>query len=183
MGKPPEDLNRSDPQGIWGAGNSAIPETWSKAITELVNSESSFEASARALDSYLTMTASAHKLLTQFMGQILGQLNMPTQSEIISVAERLTNIEMRLDDLDARLDDIVHAIETVANAVSPVLVASGAGGFATQEAATASNRQGATHDKQTGSPRTRSQSGSHAVADTSAPPRGTGRGTRALRKQ
>ncbi len=86
-------------------------------MTDLVGSESSFEASTRALDSYLAATASAHKLFTQFMAQVLGQLNIPTQSEITSVAERLTNIEMRLDDLDARLDDIALAIETIAGAL------------------------------------------------------------------
>jgi chromosome segregation ATPase len=86
-------------------------------MTDLAGSESSIESSTQALDSYLAVTASAHKLFTQFMSQVLGQLNMPTQSEITSMAGRLTNIEMRLDDLDARLDDIARAIEALADAL------------------------------------------------------------------
>jgi hypothetical protein len=87
-------------------------------MNDLVGSEASFEAPARALDSYLTMSAPAHRLFSQFMSQILSQLNLPTQGEIISLAERLTNIEMRLDDLDARLDQMAHSIEIIAGAVT-----------------------------------------------------------------
>src|SRR5215469_3528233 len=121
MIKPPEESSRLDPLSFWGT-NGTLPESWYRAMTYLAGSESSFEGSTRALDSWLAATASAHKLFTQFMGQVLGQLNMPTQSEITSVAERLTNIEMRLDDLDARLDDIARAIETLASAQPPAAV-------------------------------------------------------------
>jgi hypothetical protein len=95
-----------------------VTEIWSKAMNDLTGSEASFEAPARALDNYLTMSASAHRLFSQFMSQILGQLNLPTQGEIISLAERLTNIEMRLDDLDARLDQMARSIEIIAGAVA-----------------------------------------------------------------
>jgi hypothetical protein len=95
MGKPPDDPNRLDPL-----------------------LESSFEASARALESYLTLTASTRTLFSQYMGHILGLLNLPSESEVISVAERLTNIEMRLDDLDAKVEQIAENIEAIANAVA-----------------------------------------------------------------
>ena len=36
--------------------------------------------------------------------QVLTSLNMPTRTDITSLAERLTNIEKRLDDLDAKLE-------------------------------------------------------------------------------
>jgi hypothetical protein len=122
MGKPsegqqPPETNRVDPVGIFGLPGGDVTDMWSKAMNDLVSSEESFEASAHAFDSYLTMSASAHKLFTRFMGQILGRLNLPTQGEVISVAERLTNIEMRLDDLDARLDQMAHGIEAIARAL------------------------------------------------------------------
>jgi hypothetical protein len=121
-GKPSEHMNRTEAPGTAGGVDF---ESWSRAMSDLVNAGPSLETSARALDTYLTMTASAHKLFTQFMAQILGQLNMPTQSEITGLAERLTNIETRLDDLDARLDDIARAIEVVTNALPPARVMSG----------------------------------------------------------
>jgi hypothetical protein len=116
-GKRPPETNRVDPAGIFGLPGGDITEMWSKAMNDLVGSGASVEASARAFDSYLTMSASAHRLFSQFMGQTLGQLNLPTQAEIISLAERLTNIEMRLDDLDARLDQMARFIETIALAL------------------------------------------------------------------
>jgi hypothetical protein len=116
-GKRPPETNRVDPAGIFGLPGGEVTEMWANAMNDLVGSEASLEASTRAFDSYLTMSASAHRLISQFMGQILGQLNLPTQGEIISLAERLTNIEMRLDDLDARLDQMAHHIETIAGAV------------------------------------------------------------------
>jgi hypothetical protein len=117
-GKRPPETNRGDPAGIFGLPGGEVAETWSKAMNYLVGSEASIEASARAFDSYLTMSAPARRLFSQFMGQILGQLNLPTQGEIISLAERLTNIEMRLDDLDARLDQMARSLETIARAVA-----------------------------------------------------------------
>ena len=122
-GKPAEHLNPVDAPGT--AGGIDL-ESWSRAMSDLASAgPSSLETSARALDSYLAMTASAHKIFTQFMAQILGQLNMPTQSEVIGLAERLTNIETRLDDLDARLDDIARAIEGVSKSLPPARVRSG----------------------------------------------------------
>jgi polyhydroxyalkanoate synthesis regulator phasin len=49
------------------------------------------------------------RLLETAMTQVLTQLNMPTRSDITSLAERLTNIEMRLDDLDTKLDAMQKA--------------------------------------------------------------------------
>ena len=40
------------------------------------------------------------------MLKTLEQLSMPTRADVVSIAERMTNIEMRLDDLDAKLDGI-----------------------------------------------------------------------------
>ena len=44
-------------------------------------------------------------MLEGTMTQVLTQLNMPTRTDVTSVAERLTHIEMRLDDLEAKLDE------------------------------------------------------------------------------
>ncbi len=35
---------------------------------------------------------------------------MPSRADVVSIAERMTNIEMRLDDLDAKLDDIQRLV-------------------------------------------------------------------------
>ena len=44
------------------------------------------------------------------MLKTLEQLAMPSRADVVSIAERMTNIEMRLDDLDAKLDNIQRLI-------------------------------------------------------------------------
>jgi hypothetical protein len=109
-----------DPLSFWRAAQDTTMDSWSKSMIELVNSQPYAEATARMMDTYLTMSIPMRKLLSQTMEQTLGELNMPTRAEVVSLAERMTNIEMRLDDLDARLDDITRQIGAIASAVTHV---------------------------------------------------------------
>jgi polyhydroxyalkanoate synthesis regulator phasin len=45
------------------------------------------------------------------MEQYLQQMSLPTRKEVVSLAERLTKIEMRLDDLDAKLDEVLDHLK------------------------------------------------------------------------
>lgn len=109
-------VNPFDPLGFWRTTQDSALDSWSKSMVELVNSQPYAEATARMLDSYLSMSIPMRKLLSQTMEQTLSQLNMPTRTEVISLAERLTNIEMRLDDMDARMDDVLRLLKAVASA-------------------------------------------------------------------
>src|SRR5690242_15809169 len=99
-----EPTNPFDPFGAWAGMRDSYMDAWSKSMLEMVNSPAYAEATGRVLDSYLTMSAPFRKALETAMTQVLTQLNMPTRSDVTSLAERLTNIEMRLDDLDAKID-------------------------------------------------------------------------------
>ncbi len=116
MSQPSNKVNPFDPLSFWRTTQDATLEAWSKAMIDFVNSEPYAEATARLLDTYLSVSAPVRKLLSQTMAQVLTQLNMPTEAEVTGLAERLTNIEMRLDDLDARLDTIVRKLDTLAAA-------------------------------------------------------------------
>ena len=109
-------VNPFDPLGFWRTTQDSALDSWSKSMVELVNSQPYAEATARMLDSYLSMSIPVRKLLSQTMEQTLSQFNMPSRTEVISLAERLTNIEMRLDDMDARMDDILRLLKSVASA-------------------------------------------------------------------
>jgi hypothetical protein len=50
------------------------------------------------------------------MLQALQQLSMPSRADVISVAERLTNVEMKLDDIDAKLDKLTELRKQPASA-------------------------------------------------------------------
>lgn len=98
------DTTALDPFSAWRSFRDANLDAWSKLMIEIVNSEAYAEASARVLESTLATSAPYRKLLESTMTQALAQLNMPSRADVISVAERLVNIERRLDDLEARLD-------------------------------------------------------------------------------
>lgn len=112
MANDPTSVNPFDPFGTWRTARDAYMETWSKAMLDLVNTEAYADATSRMLDTYLSVSAPIRKLLETTMTQVLSQFNMPSRNEIITLAERLTNIEMRLDDLDAKLDEMARAHPT-----------------------------------------------------------------------
>jgi hypothetical protein len=104
MSQNPGDVNPMDPFGAWRTMRDTYMDAWSKMMIDMVNSEAYAEASGRLLDTYLSMSTPFRQAIETAMTQVLTQFNMPTRSDVTSLAERLTNIEFRLDDLDARLD-------------------------------------------------------------------------------
>ena len=119
MSQPNDIPNPFDPFSFWRTTQNASLETWSKAMIELVNTEAYAEATGRILDSYLAASVPMRKVVEQAMAQVLGQVNMPTRAEVLSLAERMTNIEMRLDDLDARFDEMRRMLTRVATNTAP----------------------------------------------------------------
>jgi uncharacterized membrane protein len=57
----------------------------------------------------LTASAPFRTVIAQVMTQVLETYNMPTRADVISISERLTNIETRLDDLDAQITAMQRA--------------------------------------------------------------------------
>ncbi len=113
-------VNPFDPWGssmaAWKGMRDSSMETWSKAMIDFVNSEAYSQATAQALDTYLTVSQPFQKVVETTMTRVLTQLNMPTRGDVISLAERLTNIELRLDDLDARFDEIQRMVRQTGQA-------------------------------------------------------------------
>jgi hypothetical protein len=77
-----------------------------KAMIGVVNTDAYARASGSMVDTFLTMSAPFRETFEKTMLQTLTQLNMPSKADVISLAGRLTNVEMRLDDMDAKLDRI-----------------------------------------------------------------------------
>lgn len=105
MSQRPDNANPLDPFGAWRQMRDANVDAWSKMMIDLVNSEDYSRATGQWLDAYLAMSQPFQKAIEAAMTRTLEGLNMPTRADVISLAERLTNIELRLDDLDARLDE------------------------------------------------------------------------------
>jgi len=94
-------------------------ESWSKMMIDMVNSDEYNQATGQWLDTYLTMSQPMKRIIDMTMTQVLTGLNMPMRSDVTSLAERLTNIEMRMDDQDAKLDDILHTMQTLSASNHP----------------------------------------------------------------
>lgn len=91
----------------WREGRDTFLDAWAKAMTEAVNSDQYAKTTGAMLDSYLTASSPFRDLLEKTMQQVLRQLSLPSKDDVISLAERMTHIEMRLDDMDAKLDRLL----------------------------------------------------------------------------
>jgi hypothetical protein len=107
-----------DPFGLWKQTKESMLESWAKSMTDAVNTDPYAEMTGRMLDTFLTAAAPLRKVMEQTMTQVLSQLSLPSRAEVVSIAERMTNIELRLDDLDVRLDAIQRSVERTASAVA-----------------------------------------------------------------
>jgi polyhydroxyalkanoic acid synthase PhaR subunit len=112
------DRKAFDPMDPWRGVRDVYMDAWAKTMVETVNSEAYAQATGTMLDTYLTVSAPFREALEKAMVKTLEQLSMPSRADVLSIAERMTNIEMRLDDLDAKLDAI-HALLARAGAAPP----------------------------------------------------------------
>lgn len=88
----------------------AYLDSLSKAMIDVVNTESYAQTTGAMLDYYLTASSSFREALEKTMLQTLQNLSLPSRQEVSNLAERFTNVEMRLDDMDAKLDNLVKEI-------------------------------------------------------------------------
>lgn len=133
-----------DPMEPWRGMRDAYLDAWAKSMVEMVNTEAYAQATGAMLDSYLTVSAPFREAVEKAMLKTLEQLAMPTRADVVSIAERMTNIEMRLDDLDAKIDSI---LKMIAAAKSPAQVAPAAARKAPQQARKAGRMNKATRGK------------------------------------
>jgi hypothetical protein len=105
-----------DPMAAFREARDSYLDAWSKGMVEAVNSEAYAKATGTMLDTYLTASSPFREALEKAMLQALQQLSMPSRADFISLAERMTNIEMKLDDMDAKLDQLVAQISKPSSA-------------------------------------------------------------------
>jgi len=103
-GKPP------DPMEAFRDMRDTYLDAWAKAMVETVNTDAYAKTSGAVLDTYLSASSPFREAVEKAMLRVLEQLSMPSRADFISLADRVTNIEMRLDDMDAKLDRIVGVL-------------------------------------------------------------------------
>jgi hypothetical protein len=85
-------------------------KTWSGAASDMVSNKNFADSMAQQLESSLSAAQLMRRQMSEVMEQSLQQMNMPTRKEILSIAERMTHIEMRLDDMEAKLDEALDLL-------------------------------------------------------------------------
>ena len=108
--EPTNDGKRFDPREPWRGMRDVYLDAWAKTMVEMVNSEAYAQANGAMLDTYLSVSTPFREAIEKAMLKTLEQLAMPSRADIVSIAERMTNIEMRLDDMDAKLDNIQRLV-------------------------------------------------------------------------
>jgi len=81
-------------------------DSWAKVMIDVVNTDAYARASGTMLETCLSMSAPFRTAVEKAMLQTLQQLSMPSRNDFVSLAQRVTNVELKLDDLDAKLDRI-----------------------------------------------------------------------------
>jgi polyhydroxyalkanoic acid synthase PhaR subunit len=102
-----------DPFAPWKAAQATWIEGWSQAMSQAVSSEDFAKAMGQYLDQYLEASAPMRRQVEQAMEKYLQQMSVPTRNEVLSLAERLTNLEMRIDDLDAKMDEVLDRLAAI----------------------------------------------------------------------
>jgi polyhydroxyalkanoic acid synthase PhaR subunit len=110
-----ENQKAVDPLEPWREMRDAYMKVWAKAMGETVNSEEYAKSSGAVLETYLTASAPFRDAQKKIMVSALEQMNMPSRADFISLAERMTNVELLLDDMDAKLSQIFQFVTKAAS--------------------------------------------------------------------
>ena len=89
----------------------SFAKSWSNVMSEAVSSKSFAESMGKQMESSLDTMTLLRRQMGDLMEQYLQQMSLPTRKEVISIAKRLTHLEMTLDDLDAKMDEIVDLLK------------------------------------------------------------------------
>lgn len=122
MTQPPNGFDPNDPIGTWRAWRDASLEAWAKSLTAMVNTETFSQAIGAQLDALLAISGPVQQAVQQYMERYLAQAQLPSRTEVVTLAERLTNIEFRLDDMQAQLDELTDLVRKLAVAQTPTAV-------------------------------------------------------------
>jgi hypothetical protein len=86
-------------------------KSWSSVMSEAVSSKSFAESMGKQMESSLDTMTLMRRQMGDIMEQYLQQMSLPSRKEVISIAKRLTHLEMALDDLDAKMDEVLDLLK------------------------------------------------------------------------
>jgi polyhydroxyalkanoate synthesis regulator phasin len=78
---------------------------WSKLMNRAVESDTMNRFAGAYVDVYLRTLEPFQQAIERSMEKTMHQLQLPTRSEVASLASRMTNIEKKLDDILTLLEE------------------------------------------------------------------------------
>jgi Poly(R)-hydroxyalkanoic acid synthase subunit (PHA_synth_III_E) len=96
----------ADPWDAFRQMRDAYLKSMSPLMASMVNTEEYAKATGALLSMYLETMSPVRAWMERVMPHVLAFSGMPSRQEVVSLAGRMTNIEMQLDDIAAVLGEI-----------------------------------------------------------------------------
>ncbi len=88
-------------------------KSWADVLGKTVASESFAQSMGQHMEGFMEATKLMRQQMKVSMEQSLQQMNLPSRSQVVSLAERLTHVEMRVDDIEAKLDECLDLLQAI----------------------------------------------------------------------
>ena len=100
-----------DLMGQWKQFLDQSIEAWSKALGQVMNTNEYAEAMGKSLEQWLAAYAPIKKQADQGIEAALQALNLPTRTQVVSLAKQLMDLEERLDRLEDGISAVLRRLE------------------------------------------------------------------------
>ena len=94
-----------DPFAMWRDWLSQSERQWNSFLNEAMSTDEFSQAMARMMDVSLNM----QKNMNDVMGRYFTAMNLPTRTDVLSLGNRLTEIEDRLGTIESSVGALVPA--------------------------------------------------------------------------
>jgi polyhydroxyalkanoate synthase subunit PhaE len=85
---------------MWREWVTQSERQWNAFFNEVMGTEQY----SRSMGRLMAMSLDQQKAMSEAMGRYLGALNLPTRSDILSLSDRLSDIEKRLASIEERME-------------------------------------------------------------------------------
>ena len=85
-------------------------DAWSRALGQVMNTDAYAQAMGRSLDQWLTSYAPAKKASDQSIEATLQAFNLPTRTQVTSLAKQIMDLEERLDRLEDGIATVLRRL-------------------------------------------------------------------------
>jgi hypothetical protein len=98
--------DNADPRDLFRQMRDAYLKSMAPLMAGMVNTDEYARATGALLSMYLEAMSPARAWMERVMPHVLAFSGMPSRQEVVSLAARMTSIEMQLDDISAALGRI-----------------------------------------------------------------------------